>query len=154
MNKKVIVVFFILIIVVILCCTLGNKKENTNITNEILLNNELEENNVDKNLVNTNTSKNEVEKETKEEPIVENVTKLEPQGTVYETNSDIGTTDKKQQAIDLVKEKWGEDETVSFRCDSVNSKGEYVIAVVSKETATVKNYFKVNLNTKSVEIDY
>lgn len=152
MKKKVIIVFLIVIVVVVLCCTLGNRKENTNTTNENLVNNELEENDVDKNLV--NTVKNEVEEETEEKTVIENVTKLEPQGTVYETNSDIGTTDKKQQAIDLVKEKWGEDETVSFRCDSVNSKGEYVIAVVSKETATVKNYFKVNLNTKSVEIDY
>lgn len=154
MNKKVIIVFLIVIVVVVLCCTLGNRKENTNTTNENLVNNELEENDVDKNLVNTIKNEVEEETETEEKTVIENVTKLEPQGTVYETNSDIGTTDKKQQAIDLVKEKWGEDETVSFRCDSVNSKGEYVIAVVSKETATVKNYFKVNLNTKSVEIDY
>lgn len=154
MNKKVIIVFLIVIVVVVLCCTLGNRKENTNTTNENLVNNELEENDVDKNLVNTIKNEVEEETETEEKTVIENVTKLEPQGTVYETNSDIGTTDKKQQAIDLVKEKWGEDGTVSFRCDSVNSKGEYVIAVVSKETATVKNYFKVNLNTKSVEIDY
>jgi len=65
-----------------------------------------------------------------------------------------GTTDKKQQAIDLVKEKWGEDSTVSFRCDSVNSSGEYIIAVISKSSATVKNYFKVNLKDKTVELEY
>lgn len=153
-TKIVIAVVLIVIVVVVLCCTLGGKKEDTNITNETSVNSIAEENIVEENEVDTNTIENEVENEVDEEPIIENVTELEPQGSVYETNSDIGTTDKKQQAINLVKEKWGEDETVTFRCDSVNSKGEYVIAVVSKETATVKNYFKVNLNTKSVEIDY
>ena len=153
-TKIVIAVVLIVIVVVVLCCTLGGKKEDTNITNETSVNSIAEENIVEENEVDTNTIENEVENEVDEEPIIENVTELEPQGSVYETNSDIGTTDKKQQAINLVKEKWGEDETVTFRCDSVNSKGEYVIAVVSKETAIVKNYFKVNLNTKSDEIDY
>lgn len=152
--KIVIAVVLIVIVVIVLCCTLGGEKENTNTTNETSVNNTAEENIVEENEVDTNTIENEIENEVDEEPIIENVTELEPQGTVYETNSDIGTTDKKQQAIDLVREKWGEDDTVTFRCDSVNSKGEYVIAVVSKETATVKNYFKVNLNTKLVEIDY
>lgn len=153
-NAKIVIAVVLIVIVVVLCCTLGGKKEDTNTTNETSVNNIAEENVVEENEVDTNTMENEVENEVDEEPIIENVTELEPQGSVYETNSDIGTTDKKQQAIDLVKEKWGEDDTVTFRCDSVNSKGEYVIAVVSKETATVKNYFKVNLNTKSVEIDY
>ena len=54
---------------------------------------------------------------------------------VYEENSSVGTTDKKQEAIALVKQKWGEDDTVTFRCDSVSNNGEYIIAVVSKETA-------------------
>lgn len=152
-TKIIIAVVLIILVIVILCCTIGGKdKENTNITNETSVDNIIEDNTVIENEVDTNTISNEVEVD--EEPVIENVTELEPQGTVYETNSDIGTTDKKQQAIDLVKQKWGEDDTVTFRCDSVNSKGEYVIAVVSKETASVKNYFKVNLNTKLVEIDY
>lgn len=152
-TKIIIAVVLIILVIVILCCTIvGKDKENTNITNETSVNNIIEDNTVIENEVDTNTISNEVEVD--EEPVIENVTELEPQGTVYETNSDIGTTDKKQQAIDLVKQKWGEDDTVTFRCDSVNSKGEYVIAVVSKETASVKNYFKVNLNTKLVEIDY
>ncbi len=72
----------------------------------------------------------------------------------YEDDSDNGSTEKKEQAIALVKEKWGEDDTVSFRCDSVNEQGEYIIAVISKASAIVKNYFKVNLESKTVEVDY
>ena len=64
------------------------------------------------------------------------------------------TTNKKQEAIDKVKEVWGEDNTVTYRCDSVTNDGEYIIAVVSTETMTVKNYFRVNLEKNTVEVDY
>lgn len=152
-NEKLFIVILLIIIVVIVICGVFRKKEEPKEVNENVTENNVEnvaqENEVDTNTLNENEVKNEIE-----EPIIENIIEVEPQGSVYESNSDIGTTDKKQQAINLVKEKWGDDDTVTFRCDSVNSKGEYVIAVVSKETASVKNYFKVNLNTKTVEIDY
>lgn len=73
---------------------------------------------------------------------------------VYEKDSDVGTTNKKEEAIELVKQTWGEDSTVTFSCDSVTTEGEYIIAVTSLETATVRNYFRVNLSTKSVEVEY
>lgn len=152
-NEKIaIIVFIVIIALIVVFCTFKDNGENENLVNEVIEENIIE-NSIDENEVDENVVENEVENKV-EEPIIENVTKVEPQGTVYESNSDIGTTDKKQQAIDLVKQTWGEDDTVTFRCDSVNAKGEYIIAVVSKDAATVKNYFKVNLNTKTVEIDY
>lgn len=152
-NEKIAIIVFIAIIaLIVVFCTFKDNGENKNLVNEVIEENIIE-NSIDENEVDENVVENEVENKV-EEPIIENVTKVEPQGTVYESNSDIGTTDKKQQAIDLVKQTWGEDDTVTFRCDSVNAKGEYIIAVVSKDAATVKNYFKVNLNTKTVEIDY
>ena len=152
-NEKIaIIVFIVIIALIVVFCTFKDNGENENLVNEVIEENIIE-NSIDENEVDENVAENEVENKV-EEPIIENVTKVEPQGTVYESNSDIGTTDKKQQAIDLVKQTWGEDDTVTFRCDSVNAKGEYIIAVVSKDAATVKNYFKVNLNTKTVEIDY
>lgn len=81
-------------------------------------------------------------------------TSVVPSSAIYETNPDVGATDKKQEAIELVKKEWGEDSTVSFRCDHVTENGEYMIAVTSLETATVKNYFKVNLENKTVEVEY
>lgn len=153
-EAKIIIAVVLIIIVIISCFTLGKKDNKNEVTNEIV--NEIE-NEVANEI--TNSVENEVETNTAvenkvEEVVIENVIEVKPQGTIYETNSDIGTTDKKQEAINLVKEKWGEDDTVTFRCDSVTSSGEYIIAVVSKEAATVKNYFKVNLATKSVEVDY
>lgn len=81
-------------------------------------------------------------------------TQSQTESPISDQNDEEGTTDKKQQAIDLVKAEWGEDNTMSFRCDSVTSNGEYIIAVISKSSATVKNYFKVNLTNKTVEIYY
>lgn len=150
-NAKIIIAVVLVILVIIICCfTLGKNKEN-DVKNESIVTNETVE--TVANIANE-VETNSVENEVVEEEIVENVTEVKPQGTVYESNSNAGTTDKKQDAIALVKEKWGEDPTVTFRCDSVSNNGEYIIAVVSKETATVKNYFKVNLSTKTVEIDY
>lgn len=150
-NAKIVIAVVLVVLVVIICCfTFGKNKEENDIENIATI--EVVENE-DENVANEIES-NVVENEVVEEEIVENVTEVKPQGTVYESNSNAGTTDKKQDAIALVKEKWGEDSTVTFRCDSVSNNGEYIIAVISKETATVKNYFKVNLATKTVEVDY
>lgn len=64
-----------------------------------------------------------------------------------------GVTDEKQKAIELVKKQWGQDDTVNYVFDYVNENGEYVIAVKDKVSATVKNYFRVNLTTQTVELD-
>ena len=154
-NVKILIAVILVILVVIICCfTFGKDKneETSNNKNEVVVNNVVDDNSIVENEVNSNVVTNEVVED--EEPIIENVTEVKPQGSVYESSSDAGTTDKKQEAISLVKEKWGEDDTVTFRCDSVSSDGEYIIAVVSKQTASVKNYFKVNLATKTVEVDY
>lgn len=150
-NMKIIIAVVLVILVIVICCfTFGKDKNEENVSENTA--NEIVENTLMENEVDVNTVENEIVED--DEPIVENVTEVKPQGTVYESNSDAGTTDKKQEAINLVKEKWGEDDSVTFRCDSVGVNGEYIIAVVSKQTASVKNYFKVNLYTKTVEVDY
>lgn len=63
-------------------------------------------------------------------------------------------TDKKQKAIELVKKKWGDDDTINVVFDHVNENEEYIVAVRDKSTATVKYYFKVNLDKETVEVDY
>ena len=154
-NTKIIIAVVLVILVIVLCfSTMGKNKENENeVKNEKLtVTNEIVDDETE--MVENEVEENTIENEVVEEEIVENVTEVKPQGSVYESNSNAGTTDKKQDAIALVKEKWGEDESVTFRCDSVSNNGEYIIAVVSKDSASVKNYFKVNLETKTVEVDY
>ena len=159
MNKKIKI--FILIILIILVCVIcfltfrNNKTEEVDVfaneTNEVLEN---VTNTVDENKVISNEAENVENSQEKAETTPVNPTDIVPSSSVYESNTDVGTTDKKQEAIELVKQKWGEDDSVSFRCDSVTTDGEYIIAVVSLETASVRNYFKVNLESKTVTIDY
>ena len=127
----------------------NNEIENTEIEDEEQLNNNIIQNTAMENITSNNIVQNNVTTERTSTQNAEQTTT-----SIYETDSDAGTTDKKQQAINLVKEKWGEDDTVTYRCDSVTSSGEYIIAVISKNSAVVKNYFKVNLETKSVVVDY
>ena len=147
-NSKIVIAVLLVIAVILICVfavpkkdgeeVINNTQETENVVNEV--ENKVEENTVVENKV--------------EEPVIENKTEVPEQGNVYEQDNDIGSTDKKQQAIALVKDKWGEDSTVTFRCDSITNDGEYIIAVVSSQTASVKNYFKVNLEAGTVEIDY
>ena len=62
-------------------------------------------------------------------------------------------TDDKEAAVDLVKKEWGEDSSVSFSFEYINENGEYVISVRDKASATVKNYFRVDINAGTVELD-
>ena len=147
--KKIIIIAVIIVVVILLCIygTKGKKEENVveNKLEENIVENTVENNIVENSVVENVTSKKEEKTYVNEYSITNNI---------YEQNSEVGTTNNKQKAIDLVKKTWGDDTTVSFRCDSVTNNGIYIIAVVSKETMTVKNYFRVNLETGDVEVDY
>ena len=148
---KTTIVILVIILAIIICYKyLGTETTNEIIENEVVNTEEVEEvkNEVEDEVVNeVDTITNEID-ETPETTVDNTTTK----SNVYESNSDVGTTNKKEEAINLVKEKWGEDSAATFRCDSVRDDGTYIIAVV--KGGKVQNYFKVNLETKSVEIDY
>ena len=61
---------------------------------------------------------------------------------------------KLDQAKSLVEKTWGKDDTVYFTNEGMNSDGLYMVAVRDKTSTAVKNYFKVNLETKKVQVDY
>lgn len=161
-TAKIVCAIILIALVVILCATTFT---TNNEVAEDALNNALKEENVavDKDFSNEHNNdveaKDEVENSTDTKNIIENEVILDTivnsntQNNVYESQTDVGTTDKKQQAINLVKEKWGEDDSVTFRCDNI-SNGEYIVAVVSKQTASVQNYFRVNLEKQTVTVDY
>lgn len=163
--KIILGIIFVIILFGIVCFgtfKLTNKNDDNNMDNQVInqidtntVNNTLNENIVDEENV-TNTVKNTVKETKPETKPQETVTTPPPavQNSIYETNSDAATTDKQQQAIELVKKDWGEDSTVTFNCDHVTPQGEFVIAVISTETASVKSYFIVNLEKQTVMVDY
>ncbi len=158
-SNKYILVIIVLVLIGILACVITQKfgkqpKEvsSQNTTNSI--ENTSFENKLANNAVNETNENTVKEPETNTVSPTNEVTTNSNIETVYDGNTDVGTTDKKQQAIELVKQMWGEDDSVSYRCDSITKDGKYIIAVVSLETASVKNYFSVDLETKNVEVDY
>lgn len=132
--------------------SLYNTDDISNVTNDDIVEEDIsndiinEVNEIDE--VDENTISNETNK------VVENKVDTKADRDAVEEKTDEGSTTKKQQAIELVKKEWGEDSSVSYRCETVNSKGEYVVAVIMKSSGSVKAYFNVNLETKSVQIDY
>lgn len=160
MKKENALIIIFLILVVALGFFVFSKNEEKpenkveNIAN--IVENEVENQSVNENIAeeNTNTEVKVEENNTTTEPVVQDNIVSSPEKNAYESNSNVGSTNQKQEAINLVRQHWGEDNSVTFTCDSVTSKGEYIIAVISKDTASVKGYFKVNLETKTVEVDY
>ena len=60
------------------------------------------------------------------------------------------STDKKEQAINLVKKNWGDDNTVLFDC-YVNSNDEYIVTV-SSTSGKVISYYKVDLEKGQIDL--
>ena len=166
MNKKIVYISICIILILVIIFLMKNNGGN-NISNEVLAENIIEENvlNEEENIIDENTTIVEnvinnvaIEEnntvQTIQNAIVQDNLISSPEKNAYESEKDLGSTSKKQEAINMVKEYWGEDNTVTFSCDSVTSNGEYIIAVVSKNTASVSGYFRVNLEKKTVEVDY
>lgn len=155
-ENKLFFIIGIVILIVLIVILINNKRKKNTVSaenqNNIEINDETDnefENSISEEII------NEIEKamqnKLEEENAIANITDNKKTSSNKTTP---GITDKKQEAIELVKKEWGEDSSVNFAFDYVNEKGEYVIAVKDNVTATVKNYFKVNLTTKKVEVDY
>ena len=164
-NNFYIIIIIVFVAVGILACiltqhvgtteTIGNTTEpisevSTNNTNSLNENSTSEDENTNTNVTVENTVETVTPEVTPENTDTVPITNNQ----VYESNTDLGSTEKKQEAINIVKSMWGEDSTVTYRCDSITSDGKYIVAVVSLETASVKNYFRVDLTTKTAEVDY
>ena len=131
--------------------TISAEIEN-NVNNEIIGNDITEQEINNEVNLEGNIVANEIQNTTNtvENQVVNNAVK---KTNISNTPAIPAVTDDKQKAIELVKKEWGSDETVSFSFDYINENGEYVVAVKDKTSATVKYYFRVNLQTESVELD-
>lgn len=108
-----------------------------------------EENNTEENMIQENSTENETTN------IAENTNISNNTNPTNSTSAPAkpAVTDQKQKAIELVKKEWGKDDTVDYVFDYINENGEYVVAVKDRATATVKYYFRVNLESGAVELD-
>ena len=62
------------------------------------------------------------------------------------------TTDPKAKAIEIVKKDWGEDDSVYFSYDGVNSDGKHIVGVRNKSDTTIRYWYDVDINTGTFTI--
>ena len=120
-------------------------------TNDIEVENVVEENTVDTNTIVENVveaDNNAVDQNEITDPNADN------SGEEVSEENDAYSNSKFSEAENLVKKAWGEDDTVYFTIEGVNSEGLYLVAAREKSTTNVRNYFILNLETKKVEVDY
>ena len=56
------------------------------------------------------------------------------------------------KAITIVKQNWGEDNSVYFRCDGKTNSGRYIISVRDRNTTNALNYYEVDPETGNFDI--
>lgn len=143
------VCIIIVIITFVMLFDIQNKVEEVNYGTENIA---VDDNMVDEEWIeNTTSEENVIEDDTNTVEYSENIVEDE---YVVAPEEDKLSNVYQESATDLVKKYWGEDNTVYFTNEGVNNNGEYIVAVRQKTSTTVKSYFKVNLETKTVEIDY
>lgn len=156
LKKYIFPAICVLVVVITFVLLFDMQKKASKITNAKDENEVKKENIID----NTNTNKventvneNSVENETVENNLIpQNVTA--PQSAVTSDDNDKLAENKQKQALELVKQHWGADSKVYFTNESVKSSGEYIVAARDKSTTEVKQYFKVNIEKGTVEVDY
>lgn len=159
MIDKKIVIVFTLIAILIVGGIIGHKIYKINNSEYNVVQTENKSNTTN------NVLKNEIEEEKNEENVIVEETKEENTTTESNTqntevrgkeesdtqNEKENEASKKEQALNLVKKEWGEDNTVYYTVDS-NSGNIYNISVRSKATTETLVEYEVDVNKKTVEM--
>lgn len=123
---------------------INNEAENNISNDENSLDNE---NTNSENVLNSTTNSNSTNNNSSDNSKNTNINvseNKEPVGNLTDS------TDKKEQAINLVKKNWGNDNTIVFDC-YVNSNDEYIVTV-STTAGKVISYYKVDLEKGQIDL--
>lgn len=127
----------------------NNSIENNNSVNEAInntinwINNEIDKNEVDNDIQKNEITENEVNNNIAEAPNNDN------QGNITENQKEEMKDDEK--AIELVKNKWGADDSVTFKIDEKTEDGKYSVSVVDKNTTEVLMWYEADIKNGTVE---
>ena len=155
MNKKLKIAIPIVcvLVVVITYWMIFDIKKKVNNMNEQDLNNTEMQNTVDENTIEEDNTVEEENIVNTAESTANNENTNSSSEEIAEKD-DVYATNKFDEAKYLVKKAWGDDDTVYFTNEGVTSEGLYIVAAREKSTTNVRNYFKVNIETKDVDVDY
>lgn len=157
-NKKAVIICSILALLIVLGVVVfqikkweeeENKIEETatNQTN-IASNQNLVENQTEvENVVEENT----IQEENTTNEIVQNQTQTQVQGQEEENSEEEPEENEDEKALRLVREEWGEDDTVYYTIDN-QSNNTYYISVRSKTTTATLAEYEVNVTQETVEM--
>lgn len=147
MNKKTRIVIFVIVVIVLcltvyLSCQIMNKQQDVkhidgnslNITNDI--------GNIMANNIITN---NEIKIDETKNTVAQN--KDNNQSTINNIGPD--TKEAKEQAIQLVKDDWGDDSSVYYYVDEVKENGKYTVSIRDSQTTSVIVWYEVDLKNNT-----
>ena len=137
----------ILGVAIVLTIKLINAKDNENDMQNVI------ENKIENVIENTDTNEivneteNIIEQKEKEEPEEEQIT-ADPTQEVEESVIEQQRSNE-EKAEDIAKKAWGNDNSVNFQFDYIDSNGLYIVIVRDDQTHEVGRY-KINVNTGKV----
>ena len=154
MKKNTKLIMFILVVVIVGLALFfifqANQKVSENMGNRenmnIQTNTTIENNNTNQTVENVENTENT--SNTLEGNIQEGSESSEETDSMEESN----TTDPKAKAIEIVKKDWGEDDSVYFSYDGVNSDGKHIVGVRNKSDTTIRYWYDVDINTGTFTI--
>lgn len=129
MIKKI---FYIAIIIVLIIAGINVAKKMT------------EENKTKPTVTNNIENENEI----KQKNVVEEENKPEEKPQEPENNQK-----PEEKAKNIVKENWGEDDSVYYSYDGLNSEGKYIICVRDKATTKALYWYYVDIETGAFDIE-
>ena len=138
MTKKIICILIIVIIIVasIFVAKKISKKQETI---------ETKANNI--NELNTNEDENENVIKVSNE-----VLKTEKEDNKEETSLENEPETPEEKAIEIVKENWGEDDSVYFACEKKQDDGKYPVAVRDKNSTKALYWYYVDIESGTFDI--
>jgi cytoskeletal protein RodZ len=136
MSKKIWIIIVIVIILGIICGILLNKKSSntTNTQNEIVKN-KIENEEI---INNEENSVNEQE---------ENIEVTEPETTTTSTESFTENPETaEEKAIEIVKKDYGDESNTSFAVEGMDQNGRYIVTVRNSTTTEALAFYFVNIS--------
>ena len=139
MSKKIL---FIIVIVILIIAGISFAKKISNDNETVKTTTNVAKNNVNK------TTNTEIENKQEENEQEENVVEQEDQEDI---DDDSNTLEEKAKSI--VKENWGEDDSVYFSYDGIDNEGRYIICVRDKNTTKALYFYYVDVETGTYDIE-
>lgn len=161
-KKSLIIIAIVVILFIIVCLVYEEMKTepvDANITNTSLVDENTGLDNIINELFEDVTTNEEVENEVEEENIQKEDTNTNAENKgdeneLEDKEEDVSSTEsvtsKQEKAINLVKKEWGGDDGVYFSNESIDSQGRYIVSVRDKGTTNSLAFFLVDVDKELV----